>query len=106
MTVRLEEKPKEIVAWLHGELDHHAAEIVRRELDTAIDMRRGCRLVLDLSGLTFMDSSGIGVILGRYKRVKAQGGRLAVRGVGEKMDRILRLAGLYQVVERETGGNK
>lgn len=105
MNVRLEERPTEVIAWLTGELDHHAAEFVRRELDTALDMRRGCRLVLDMSGLSFMDSSGIGVILGRYKKVKAAGGRLAVRGVNEKMDRILRLAGLYQVVERE-GGRK
>ena len=101
MQIRLEESGGDLVAWLAGELDHHAAEDVRRELDAALDRRRGGRLVLDLSRLTFMDSSGIGVVIGRYKKVKSTGGRLAVRGLTEKTDRILRLAGLYSIIERE-----
>ena len=101
MTVRVEEKEGVLVAWLSGELDHHAAEDVRRELDTALTRRPARKVVLDMSRLTFMDSSGIGVVLGRYKKVKETGGRMAVRGLSDKMDRILRLAGIYSVVDRE-----
>ena len=100
MNVRLEERPTEVIAWLTGELDHHAAEFVRRELDTALDMRKGCRLVLDMSGLSFMDSSGLGVVLGRYRALNARGGRLLLAGVPANIDRIFRLSGLYAVVER------
>lgn len=101
MTMRTEEKNGVLVAWLSGELDHHAAESVREQLDSALNEKRLSKLVLDMSKLTFMDSSGIGVVLGRYKKMKDRGGRLAVRGLSEKMDRILRLAGLYTVVDRE-----
>lgn len=101
MTVRVEEREGVLVAWLSGELDHHAADDVRRELDTALTRRPARKLVLDMSRLTFMDSSGIGVVLGRYKRMKESGGRMAVRGLSDKMDRIMRLAGIYSVVDRE-----
>ena len=60
-------------AALSGELDHHSAAAVRQALDAA--MEDGVReLVLDLSGVSFMDSSGIGVILGRYRILRARGG--------------------------------
>jgi stage II sporulation protein AA (anti-sigma F factor antagonist) len=101
VTVKMEEREGVLVAWLSGELDHHAADSVRTELDTALSRRRGAKVVLDMSKLTFMDSSGIGVVLGRYKKVKEAGGKLSVRGPSDKMDRILRLAGIYSVIERE-----
>lgn len=101
MTVRVEEKDGTTVAWLSGELDHHAADDVRRALDQALVRNRSDKLVLDMSRLTFMDSSGIGVVLGRYRKVKESGGRMAVRGLSDRMDRILRLAGVYTVIDRE-----
>ncbi len=101
LTLRTEEKNGELVAWLAGELDHHSADAVRAGLDNALSRAKAKRLVLDMSAMTFMDSSGIGVVLGRYKKMKERGGSVAVRGLSQKMDRILRLAGLYSVVERE-----
>lgn len=101
MTVKVEEKDGALVAWLAGELDHHAADEVRRELDSALARRRGGKVVLDMSKLTFMDSSGIGVVLGRYRKVKEAGGRLTVRSPSDKTDRLLRLAGIYTVIEKE-----
>jgi stage II sporulation protein AA (anti-sigma F factor antagonist) len=101
VTVRVEEKEGVLVAWLSGELDHHAADTVRNELDRALVRKRGGKVVLDMSKLTFMDSSGIGVVLGRYKKVKEAGGKLSVRGLSDKMDRILRLAGIYTIIDRE-----
>lgn len=101
MTLRTEEKNGALVAWLGGELDHHSADTVRAALDSALSRTGTKRLVLDMSAMTFMDSSGIGVVLGRYRKMKDRGGSVAVRGLSEKMDRILRLAGLYTVVERE-----
>jgi stage II sporulation protein AA (anti-sigma F factor antagonist) len=101
VTVKVEEKDGVVVAWLSGELDHHAADDVRRQLDAALHRREPRRLVLDMSKITFMDSAGIGVVLGRYKKVKEAGGRMSVRGLNSRMDRILMLAGVYSVVERE-----
>jgi stage II sporulation protein AA (anti-sigma F factor antagonist) len=101
LTVKVEEKDGVLVAWLSGELDHHAADDVRRQLDTALYRREPRKVVLDMSKLTFMDSAGIGVVLGRYKKLKEAGGRLAVRGFNGRVDRILKLAGVYTVVDRE-----
>jgi len=95
-----EKKKNELVVRLSGELDHNAASRIRRELDDA-NLRTGPRrLVLELNGLDFMDSSGIGLIIGRYKLMKRLGGSVAVSSPDARVDRIFKMAGLYQLVER------
>ena len=73
---------------------------VRAELDELILDPGVRRLVFDLNGLEFMDSSGIGLIIGRYKLMARRGGSVAVRGPGRRVDRIFQMSGLYQLVER------
>lgn len=85
---------------LTGELDHRAATGIRRELDALIVQTGAKKLVFDLKGLDFMDSSGIGLIIGRYKLMSQRGGSVAVRDPGAHIDTIFRMAGLYQLVER------
>ena len=65
-----------LAAYLSGEIDHHAAQTLRREIDAQVDDRLPELLTLDFSGVTFMDSSGVGLILGRGRHVSALGGRL------------------------------
>ena len=92
-----------LVVKLSGELDHHTSEQVRTRLDYLIESEKIRHMVLDLGALTFMDSSGIGVIIGRCKtlsRMHGKSGRLSVRNVGAQIDRIFHLAGLYQIVEK------
>ena len=64
---------------LSGEIDHHAAQSIRREIDAQVDDRLPELLTLDFSGVTFMDSSGVGLILGRGRHISALGGRLTVQ---------------------------
>lgn len=83
---------------ISGELDHHTAAAVREKLDKAI-LKDGARnIVLDFKNLRFMDSSGIGVLLGRYKLIKKKGGRIYVKNVSRQVDKIFTLSGLYQVL--------
>ena len=89
-----------LTVYLSGELDHHSASQIRQELDALIRDSRARRLVLDLSSLSFMDSSGIGVILGRYNQMARRGGSLAVRKPSSQINRIFDLSGVYQIVER------
>ena len=56
---------------------------------------------LDLSGVTFMDSAGLGVILGRYRILSLRGGKLTVCGMSSAIDRIFRMSGLYAIVDRQ-----
>ena len=85
---------------LKSELDHHAASEMRGELDELICGRAVRRLVLDLKKLKFMDSSGIGFIIGRYTLMAKRGGSVAVINADRRMDKIFEMAGLYQLVER------
>ena len=86
---------------LTGELDHHSAEQTRIMLDTLLRDVTVHELVLDLSGMTFMDSAGLGVILGRFRKLSMRGGKLVVKGMNASVDRIFRMSGLYAIVERQ-----
>ena len=95
-----EKKKNTLTVKLRGELDHSVAAGVRAELDELILDPGVRRLVFDLNELEFMDSSGIGLIIGRYKLMARRGGSVAVRGPGRRVDRIFQMSGLYQLVER------
>ena len=85
---------------LSGELDHNTAAQIREELDELIEDPQINRLVFDLSGLSFMDSSGIGMMIGRYKTMMKRGGSIAVRTGNSQVDRLMELSGLYQIIEK------
>jgi stage II sporulation protein AA (anti-sigma F factor antagonist) len=86
-----------LVARLVGELDHHTSEQVRHQLEEEI--AKGVRhIVLSLSGLTFMDSSGLGVILGRYKQITQLGGKMVVCSVNPSVYRLFELSGLFKIL--------
>ena len=95
-----EKKKNTLTVKLRGELDHSVAAGVRAERDELILDPGVRRLVFDLNGLEFMDSSGIGLIIGRYKLMARRGGSVAVRSPGRRVDRIFQMSGLYQLVER------
>ncbi len=85
---------------LTGDVDHHNADSIREALDALIMDKQVTELVLDLSAVTFMDSSGLGVILGRYRTLTRRGGRLLLSGVPHAIDKILKMAGIYSLVDR------
>lgn len=87
-----------LIVRLSGELDHHTADEVRMRMDEEL-ARGGCRhLVLSLKSLQFMDSSGLGVILGRYKLIKHKGGRMALCDVNPSVYRLFEMSGLFKIM--------
>ena len=90
------EKPR--VIKLKGEIDHHSAARMRAELDRLIEHERPRELVLDFSEVRMMDSSGVGLLLGRYKNVKRLGGALFVKNVTRGVDRVFEMSGIYQII--------
>ncbi len=86
-----------LAAYLSGEIDHHAAQILRREIDAQIDARMPELVTLDMGAVTFMDSSGVGLILGRSRRVGALGGQLTVQNPPPAVRRMLELAHIHYV---------
>ena len=81
------------------EVDHHVAKEMCQELDRLIEAYGIVELVLDFSKTEFMDSSGIGVVIGRSKTMRFRGGNVSVTGVGKRVDTILRSAGIYRLLQ-------
>ena len=89
-----------IVFKLVGELDEHAAEKARRFMDDALLTNNYTAIVFDMSRLTFMDSTGIGVVIGRYKLARKQNKRTYVRNTSPTVDKIFKMSGLYEIISK------
>ena len=96
---RQEERCLEIV--LKGELDHHGAREIAGQLDRAVESALPLRLVLDWSGVTFMDSSGIAVVMRARQRMRELGGSVVLRGASPQPRKVLEAAGLDRFVTME-----
>ena len=84
---------------LVGEIDHHSAVNVRSDIDGLIFDLRPQKVVLDLSEISFMDSSGLGLIMGRYALIKDLGGTLSLRAPTVAVMKILTLAGMERIIK-------
>lgn len=91
---------------LTGEIDHHSAVGIREEADRLIYLERPKKLLLDLSGIDFMDSSGLGFIMGRYALVSKLGGSLALLNPNARVSRILSLSALERIIKTERTDEK
>ncbi len=88
-----------LIIRLAGELDHHSSENVRMKIDNAYKGKNLTNMVMDLNNLTFMDSSGIGLIMGRYAHTIEENGILLIACDNERIKRILDMAGLLKIIK-------
>jgi stage II sporulation protein AA (anti-sigma F factor antagonist) len=98
LQIEMEHHRGVLIVRLSGELDHHTSDMVRMQMDEAIQRRQCEHIVLSLKHLQFMDSSGLGVILGRYKLIKQKGGKMAVCDVNPPVHRLLDMSGLFKIM--------
>ncbi|MDR1773565.1 MAG: anti-sigma F factor antagonist [Clostridioides sp.] len=87
-----------LIRFTCSELDHHISNEVRDELDSIINKNQIKVIVFDFEKINFMDSSGIGVIIGRYKKIASDGGRVSVINVNERVRKIFDLSGLNKII--------
>lgn len=108
MPVRICLTQENMTAYLIGEIDHHSAKAIREEIDTTVQQSETTELVLDFRDVTFMDSSGIGLVMGRYALMQQMGGVLRVTGQSSHIKKVMRLAGLDRLtpVENVSRGNE
>ena len=97
-----EKRGGKLVGYLEGELDHNTAAGMRAEMDNQLRDRSVMDLIIDMGGVTFMDSSGIGLVLGRYKLMSRRGGRVRLSRPGARVDRLMGLSGVYDLVEKQS----
>ena len=84
----------------HGDIDEFAGRTLRTEIDSAIAQSAPHEGVFDLKGVSFVDSTGLGLILGRYKKLSAAGGVLRLKDGPPQVDKVFRASGVYSVVEK------
>ena len=82
------------------ELDHHNSEIIRKKADRIIETRNINMIIFDFENTEFMDSSGIGVILGRYKNMKFSGGTVEAEHVNERIRKIFAMSGMEDLIKK------
>ena len=104
--VTYREQGDALVVCVGGEVDHHGAVTVRTGIDQMLVAKRPPMVYLELSAVSFMDSSGLGLIMGRYALVKRYGGKLAVLDPSPAVQKMMNLAGMERMVPIRTSKRK
>jgi stage II sporulation protein AA (anti-sigma F factor antagonist) len=97
LKIEFQKEKSILTAFLSGEIDHHSARGFREEIDFAIDKKDPQLLILDFSAVTFTDSSGIGLVMGRYRLMKLKGGKILAINMSPRIKKIFSLSGLSKL---------
>ena len=94
-------KTCENTLWAHifGEIDHHSARLIRETIDAVLTSHSPDALILELSGITFMDSSGLGLVMGRYTKACEAGITFSVCGASPRITKMFDMAGLDRIID-------
>ncbi len=101
MSVQINVTGEVVTAFLSGEIDHHTARQMREEIDSAVELNMPSLLCLDFSGVSFMDSSGIGLVMGRYRLLQSKGATLHINGTPPNIYKIMKLSGIEKLAKLE-----
>ncbi len=102
MAIKITSTPVRLTISISGEIDHHNAAALRLEADEAIQSAAAKTVRLDFGEVTFMDSSGIGFVLGRYRIAASMGSGIEVVNLSDRLYTMMRLAGLEKLVQLKT----
>lgn len=102
MAVKINVTGEVVTALLSGELDHHSAKEMREEIDSAVELNMPSLLILDFRDISFMDSSGIGLVMGRYRTLAKTGAELHITGAAPNIYKVLKLAGIEKLAKLES----
>ncbi len=101
MEIKYKKNKSELTVYIYGELDEFSASTTKNLLDKLLMDNLNCKkVVFDLSGLTFMDSTGIGLLIGRYKKLKQFNLPSFISGASTSTEKVIQLAGLYQIMPK------
>lgn len=99
MIIELSGEDRLLTVRMDGELDHNSAEVVKTCIEKEIRRTGALNIAFDFSGVSFMDSSGIGLVMGRYKTAKSLGGKIILYGMNSYIERIMRMSGIERIAE-------
>ncbi len=98
MNINYKEKDKLLILEINEEIDHHMADKLRRDADYEIQRRNPKRVILDFDSVSFMDSAGIGMVIGRYKTATMIGAKMEMVNVKENIKRIFEMTGVLKII--------
>ena len=91
-------KDKQLIVEITEDIDHHIAEKIRRKVDDEITRYMPRKTIFDFGRVSFMDSAGIGMIIGRYKMMKLIGGEMEIVNISPNVKRILEMSGISKII--------
>ena len=100
--VAIETRGRFLIATLSGELDHVQSERLRAQIDAGFEKSVCKHIIFDMKDVGFMDSSGIGVIIGRFKNAEKRGGQVVLAGMCDSLIRLFEVSGLAKIIARAT----
>ena len=98
MELNFSKKGTVLIVEITGDIDHHTCHMLRQETDRHLEEMRGRHILFCFREVAFMDSSGIGVLIGRYKKIKGLGGKVAVACAGDKIQEIFHISALDRLI--------
>ncbi len=98
MKIEQEVRGRSLIIRLGGELDVKSAPEFREATEAALDRHSSNHLILNLENVSFVDSSGLGAILGRYRRLQQGGGRMSLVAPAPNVRRVMELSGLFKIM--------
>lgn len=101
MNVKYNNEDKLLVLELTEEIDHHTTEKIRRRADYEIQRHMPRKTILDFDGVSFMDSAGIGMVIGRYKMASMLGGRVTMVNVKPNIKKVFEMSGILKIIPIE-----
>ena len=101
MNINFVKQDKQLIVEITEEIDHHVVEKIRRKVDDEITRYMPRKTIFDFSRVSFMDSAGIGMIIGRYKMMKLIGGSLEIVNISKTLRRILEMSGINKIIPME-----
>jgi len=99
MSILCTSEDRTLIIKIEGEIDHCSSNEIKNKTDKEYKRLNSKNIIFDLSGVTFMDSSGIGVIMGRYKNAAANGGIVAAVSINKELKKLFDISGLFKIVK-------
>jgi len=101
VSIQINASDELVTVYLTGEIDHHSAREIREEIDRSLESNQPKLLVMDFKNVGFMDSSGIGLVMGRYKLMQTMDGTVKVVNTPNHIKKVMKLAGLDKLAAIE-----
>jgi stage II sporulation protein AA (anti-sigma F factor antagonist) len=99
MNIEISSKGRNLIVQISGDIDHHTVEEIKAKIEKEFTRTNCKNLIFDFTNLEFMDSSGIGMIIGRYKVIEKKGGQVVVSSINENPKRLIKLSGLDKILK-------